>query len=256
MYNGSMTMLKFSPENAKTKKLRTIAELQKYLGKVGRKQRKIYSLDLLAGYTCPGAKECLSKVVILDGKRKIKDGPDCKFRCYAASGEVRLPAVYNLHKHNTDLLKPLRSERKMVDLIEKSMPEDAGILRWHSSGGFFNRTYFDAVATVARNHTDKLFYAYLKNLPVLLNHQMIDPSHGVFMDNFMLTASRGGRYDHMIKPLKLREVVVVNYDYEATMDIDDNDSHAATMGGSFNLLVHGSQPAGSDAAKAVAAQRR
>jgi len=54
----------------------------------------------------------------------------------------------------------------------------------------------------------------------------------------------------------LREVVVVNYDYEATMDIDDNDSHAATMGGSFNLLVHGSQPAGSDAAKAVAAQRR
>lgn len=249
-------MLKFSPENAKTKKLRKVAELQKYLGKVGRINRKIYSLDLLAGWTCPGAKECLSKVVVIDDKRKIQDGKDCVFRCYAASGEVRLPNVYALHKHNTDLLKSLRSESKMVELIERSMPSDAGILRWHSSGGFFNRTYFDAVATVARNHSNKLFYAYLKNLVVLQDRDMVDPSNGVFMDNFMLTASRGGRYDHLIEPLKMREVVIVNYDYEATMDIDDNDSHAATMGGSFNLLIHGSQPAGSDAAKAVAAQRK
>jgi hypothetical protein len=245
-------MLKFSNENAKTKKLRKIAALSQYLAS----KRKIYSLDLLAGWSCPGAKDCLSKVVILDGQRKIQDGPDCQFRCYAASGEVRLPDTYALHKHNFDLLKSCRSVKQMVDMLESSMPTDLGILRWHSSGGIFNRNYFNAMTEVARNHPDKWFYAYLKNLPVLQRRKMIDPTNGVYLDNFMLTASRGGRFDHLIEPLGLRDVVVINYPEEATRDIDDDDSHAAQPGGSFNLLIHGTQPAGSVAAKAVAAQRK
>ena len=85
---------------------------------------------------------------------------------------------------------------------------------------------------------------------------MLDPSNGVLLPNFMITASRGGKYDHLIEPLNMREAVVVNYDSEATMDIDHDDSHAATMGGSFNLLIHNTQPAGSIAAAAVAQQRK
>ena len=43
-------MLYFSEANAK------IETLGKYLGLD--KGEKIYSLDLLSGYTCPGAKDC------------------------------------------------------------------------------------------------------------------------------------------------------------------------------------------------------
>ena len=64
-------MLKYSQANAKTHAMAAVPELAAYLeGK-----RKIYSLDLLSGYSCPFARECLSKVVEVDGKRAIKDGP-------------------------------------------------------------------------------------------------------------------------------------------------------------------------------------
>ncbi len=95
-------MLKFSPANTKLKKLYKDPELAPWLtGK-----RKIYSMDLQAGHTCPYAKDCLSKAVLTEGGGlKIVDGPDTQFRCYAASQEVMYTGVYNLRKHNTDLLR-------------------------------------------------------------------------------------------------------------------------------------------------------
>ena len=42
-------MLKFSKANAKTQALKQVPELQKFLGKRGRKTAKVYSLDLLSG---------------------------------------------------------------------------------------------------------------------------------------------------------------------------------------------------------------
>ena len=64
-------MLKFSKANAKTQALKNDSELADYLTD----NRKIYSLDLLSGYSCPYAEKCLSKAVVQpDGKRKIKDG--------------------------------------------------------------------------------------------------------------------------------------------------------------------------------------
>jgi len=245
-------MLKFSKENTKTKKLRKIAELSQYL----QSKRKIYSLDLISGWSCPGAKDCLSKVVELDGKRRIQDGPCTQFRCFSASQEVLFPLLYDLRKHNFDTLRKRRTLKTMVKEIESSMPTNLGILRYHVGGGFFNQRYFDAAVEVARNHSDRLFYAYMKNLPVLVSHGMVDPPNGLLLPNFLVTASRGGKYDHMIDTLRMREAVVVLERGHATMDIDEDDSHAATMGGSFNLLIHGTQPAGSDAAAAVAAQRK
>jgi len=245
-------MLKFSNENSKTKKLRKIAELQGYLAN----RRKIYSLDLLSGWSCPGALKCMSKVVISDGKRRIRDGKCTEFRCFSASQEVLFPALYNLRKHNFDILKKMRGVRQCTEMMESSLPPNLGILRYHVGGGFFKQAYFDAAVEVARNHPNRLFYAYIKNLKVLESHKMEDPSNGVLLPNFRITASRGGKYDELIKPLNMREAVVINYDYEATMEIDDDDSHAATMGGSFNLLIHGTQPAGSIASTAVALQRK
>ena len=52
-------MLKFSKANAKTQALKNDSELADYLTD----KRKIYSLDLLSGYSCPYAEKCLSKAV-------------------------------------------------------------------------------------------------------------------------------------------------------------------------------------------------
>ena len=65
-------MLKFSKANAKTQALKQVPELQKFLGKRGRKTAKVYSLDLLSGYSCPFAEKCLSRAIVMpDGKRVI-----------------------------------------------------------------------------------------------------------------------------------------------------------------------------------------
>ena len=245
-------MLKFSNENSKTKKLRKIGELQRFL----RNRRKIYSLDLLSGWSCPGARDCMAKVVIENGKRRIRDGKHTQFRCFSASQEVLFPKLYDLRKHNLDSLRKCKSVKSMTKLVEESLPTNLGILRWHVGGGFFNRTYFKTAIEVAKNHPDKLFYAYMKNLRVLDGIKMEDPSMGVLLPNFLITASRGGKYDSLIEALNMREAVVILEEGDATMDIDQDDSHAATIGGSFNLLIHGTQPAGSDAAAAVAAQRK
>ena len=75
-------MLKFSVANAKIEALKQVDELQPYLTD----KRKVYSFDLLSGYSCPYAKACLSKAVVQsDGRRKIKDGVDNEFRCFSAS---------------------------------------------------------------------------------------------------------------------------------------------------------------------------
>src|SRR5262245_37884234 len=51
----------------------------------------ITTFSLPAGWTCPAAKECLSKADRKTGH--IKDGKHVKFRCYAASMECRRPSV-------------------------------------------------------------------------------------------------------------------------------------------------------------------
>ena len=97
-------MLKFSNANAKIEALKNDAELSEYLTD----KRKVYSLDLLSGYSCPFAESCLSRAVVQpNGKRKIRDGHKTQFRCFSASQEVQYTNVYNLRKHNFDSLRKL-----------------------------------------------------------------------------------------------------------------------------------------------------
>ena len=51
-------MLKFSKANAKLESLHDVPELDRWL----LDGRKVYSLDLLSGWSCPFASACLSKV--------------------------------------------------------------------------------------------------------------------------------------------------------------------------------------------------
>lgn len=238
-------MLKFSSANSKIKALSQVDSLQNYLD-----GRKVYSLDLLSGWSCPYAKDCLSKVHIIDGKKKLIDGNDTKFRCFSASQEIAFPGVYNLRKHNFDLLKKL-SFSDMVDLIQKSMPKNLGINRIDVGGDIFKQDYFDAWIKVAENNPDKLFYGYTKSLPFWVARLEEVPY------NLVLTASYGGRCDSMITEYGLRYSKVVFHPNEAKklkLEIDHDDSHAADptkKNKSFALLIHGIQSAGSLASDAI-----
>tara|TARA_B100001778_G_scaffold155719_1_gene128024 strand:+ start:513 stop:1295 length:783 start_codon:yes stop_codon:yes gene_type:complete len=242
-------MLKFSKANAKTQALANDAELADYLTD----KRKIYSLDLLSGYSCPSAKKCLSKAVVQDnGKRKIKDGKDTEFRCFSASQEVQYTNVYNSRKHNFDLLRK-KNHAEMVSLINGSLPENAGIVRIHVAGDFFSLPYMHAWYEVAMLNPSVLFYAYTKSLRFWVGGINELP----ILHNFVLTASYGGTHDHMINEFNLRSAKVVFSEAEAEelgLEIDHDDSHAAKptlRDDSFALLVHGTQPKGSAASVAL-----
>ena len=242
-------MLKFSKANAKTQALANDAELAEYL----QGNRKIYSLDLLSGYSCPYAEKCLSKAVELpNGKRKIKDGKKTEFRCFSASQEVQYTNVYNLRRHNFELLRNAH-HTDMVKIINDSLPPNAGIVRIHVAGDFFSREYMQAWYTVAMLNPSVLFYAYTKSLRFWVGGITELPT----LHNFVLTASYGGRDDHMIDEFNLRSARVVFSEAEAEelgLAIDHDDSHAAKptlRDDSFALLIHGTQPAGSEASIAL-----
>lgn len=237
--------LKFSPANAKLKQLKMVAQLAAFL----KNRRRIYSLDLLSGWSCPFAKDCLAKVVQINGSRKIQDGPDTEFRCFSASQEALFTPTYNARKHNFDLLRKCSSPEEFANLIESSMPKNLGICRIHVAGDFFSAAYLAGWILVARRNPDRLFYAYTKSLKYWVELQDTIPA------NLVLTASYGGRLDSMIAEHNLRSARVILHPSEADgLDIDHDDSHAARpdlRGQSFALLIHGPQPAGSEASAAI-----
>lgn len=241
-------MLKFSPANAKIRHLSKIPAIAQYLTN----KRKVYSLDLLSGYSCPFAEKCLSKAVIdpITNKRSVKDGPKTEFRCFSASQEVIFPAVYRLRKHNFDTLRQFKFG-DMLATIGSSLPQNAGVIRIHVGGDFFNQDYFDAWLYTAIAHQDKLFYAYTKSLPYWLARR----TELKAVRNFVLTASYGGRHDSLIKKHRLRySKVVYSVDAAGDMPIDHDDSHAADpslRSKPFALLIHGIQPKGTEASKAL-----
>ena len=243
-------MLKYSKQNTKTKNLRNIEALAPYL----EGGKKIYSLDLLSGVSCPGAKNCKSQAVVQnDGSKKIQDGPCTQFRCFSASQEVLLPNVYNLRKHNLDTLLAVGNDKlELYGLLNKALPSDAGIVRIHVGGDMFSLPYLRAWMLMAIDHPEVLFYFYTKSLHYLraIKHECKDLSKGIIFDNLLVTASYGGVFDNLINELNVRIAQVV-YSEGGALPIDHDDSHAATIGGDFGLLIHGTQPKGSDAAVAL-----
>ena len=247
-------MLYFSAANAKTKVLGKILGLNR--------GEKIYSLDLPAGHSCPGAKDCLARVILnSSGKRKIKDGPHTKFRCFSASQEVIYPAVYKRRQQNYAALRQTRKSTATRNLILDSLPRNCKVLRYHVSGDFFKYSYLEGAYLAAMERPDILFYGYTKSLHFLrrligkfyLNHNL---DKGVLLPNFLLTGSRGGKYDDLLTNLHMRTAEVIFSEKETNLPIDHTDDHAATIGGSFALLIHGVQPAGTPASKAWSIVKR
>lgn len=207
----------------------------------------VYTFSLPSGWTCPSAKDCLSKVVEKDGKFSIQDGKHTKFRCFSATQEVVYKAVREQRQHNFDLLRKA-TPQEMQQLIEDSLPKEATIIRIHVGGDFFNQAYMAAWLWAAKNNPKVTFYAYTKSLNYWVSLQKFIP------DNFKLNASKGGRHDELIAKHNLKYAEVVYSEQEALdkgLEIDHDDTHAFLQDKSFALLIHGVQPAGSVAAQAL-----
>jgi len=227
--------LTFGEANAKLKKLEIAL------------QAKVITFSLPSGFTCSGALECLSRADRITGK--ISDGLQTKFRCFQASAEALYPSLRNMVWNNFETIRQHGNDyQKIADEICKSLPLYFNICRIHIGGDFFSQAYFDAWIEVSKKNPSKTFYAYTKSLPFWLSRKNEIP------ENFVLTASRGGRYDEMINQhgLKCSEVVFSEIEaIEKGLEIDHDDSHAAVGKKSFALLLHGTQPKGTEAAEAL-----
>jgi hypothetical protein len=231
-------LLEFSKANAK---------LEMHVG--------LMTFYMPAGHSCPFAKECKSSADRETGT--VSDGPHTKYRCFGATTEARYSNVRNKAWRNYDALiaAGLTNEFTMTDLIEQSLERVyAKIIRIHSTGGdYLTRQYMDAWSNVARNNPKILFYGYTKAAHFMLQTITTRPP------NHRMVASYGGVHDALIDRHRLPKAVVVNYEDEAEdmgLEIDHDDTHAMTADHDFALLIHGTQPAGSDAAKAVQYHRK
>jgi hypothetical protein len=208
---------------------------------------EIFTFSLPAGWTCPGARDCLARVARDTGK--LTDSKETLFRCFAASMEARLPSVRKSRWNNLDLLKGKTTE-EMAQLILESLPVDARLVRVHVSGDFFVESYFLAWMMVAVARPETVFYAYTKSVNLWVLNRSKVPG------NFKLTASFGGRWDHLIREYGLKSATVVFSVEQAEalgLAIDHDDSLAYGQDKSFALLLHGTQPKDSVAAKALSA---
>tara|TARA_B100001964_G_scaffold52885_1_gene59873 strand:- start:31 stop:675 length:645 start_codon:yes stop_codon:yes gene_type:complete len=177
---------------------------------------------------------------ITDGKHQI-------YRCYAASDEAKSPQVRAARHWNFELLRR-ETEYEMFKRIQVSLPKKAEIIRIHVSGDFFNQKYFNAWARIARLNPNRLFYAYTKSLKYWTDYNPY-----LVPKNLKLTASWDKSNAHIIAQHKLKFAKVVFTEEEAKildLEIDHDDSHAYKGDKSFALLLHGTQPKGTMAAKA------
>ena len=211
-------------------------------------------LSLPAGYTCPFADICKTKVPrnrVRDPKTGLLVQDLGDVRCYGASEEAMYPHAQEMRWTNLDLLNKF-DKRGKIDLILRSLKyfeQTHGridVFRIHESGDFYKMEYFDAWLEVARQRPDILFYAYTKSLPFWVKRIAEIPQ------NLKLIASVGGTHDSLISKYDLKHAVIVNSPDEAKnlrLPIDIDDTLAYKHDGNFALLLHGSQKAGTEKAK-------
>ena len=223
---------------------------------------KVVYIGLPAGYTCPFADKCKTfahrkgkEFPLQPGQEKrLKLKQQGDVRCFAASREAQYPNLRNLRWSNRELLKQFEGDLAgMTDLLLRSLDyyehtkKKIRIFRIHDSGDFYSQEYFDAWVAAAKQRSDILFYAYTTSLPYWVERKDDLPK------NFRLIASKGGKADDLIDKHDLRNVIIVTDRGDAIrqrLNIDVNEFLAIFSNKDFALLVHNTQAAGTDLAKA------
>jgi hypothetical protein len=193
--------------------------MSKFVKKKTYYEGEVYEYNLPTGTTCPFAMECKVVVDKVTGKFDVTKG---QYRCYASSAE-RFPAVRN-HRHNN------------FDFVRNGgvpvIPKDCKAIRIHSSGDFFNQSYFDVWLKLAEENPNVEFWAYTKSLNYWINRLNDIPK------NLILTASYGGKTDNLIEKFNLKNVKVYAEIEEVPTNrpIDTNDNYARIPNVNFALL--------------------
>lgn len=179
----------------------------------------VYEWNLPTGTTCPFALECKVVVDRVTGKFDIKRG---QYKCYASSSE-RFPAVRNHRWNNFEFVK---------NGNVPEIPKDCKAIRIHASGDFFNQKYFDMWLQHAKDNPHIEMWAYTKSVGYWVERINEIP------DNFILTASYGGKQDDLIKKHNLKNVMVYSdiNSVPSERPIDNNDKWARTKSINFALL--------------------
>jgi hypothetical protein len=179
----------------------------------------VYEWNLPTGTTCPFALECKVTVDRQTGKFDVYRGA---YKCYAASPE-RFPGV---REHRWKNFEYAKAGNKI------EIPKNCNAIRIHAAGDFFNQKYFDDWVTLAEENPQVEMWAYTKSLIYWVKRINDIPK------NLVLTASYGGRQDHLIEEYNLKNVIVYKSPEEVPSDrpIDTNDDLARKPNINFALL--------------------
>ena len=179
----------------------------------------VYEWNLPTGTTCPFALECKVTVDRQTGKFDVYRGA---YKCYAASPE-RFPGV---REHRWKNFEYAKAGNKI------EIPKNCNAIRIHAAGDFFNQKYFDDWVTLAEENPQVEMWAYTKSLIYWVKRINDIPK------NLVLTASYGGRQDHLIEEYNLKNVIVYKSPEEVPSDrpIDTNDDWARKPKINFALL--------------------
>lgn len=186
-----------------------------------------------AGWTCPWAYDCLTKVDRETGKR-VETGVN--YVCYAAASE-RFPSARESRWLNFERVKEILKEGDETFLLPKTCTH----LRIHGSGDFFNQKYFDRWVATARANPDVQMWAFTKSIAYWVTHL---EKHGPLPENFVMQASRGSKQDALIDQhgLKCAEVFHDLADIPEDMVVDFDDFWAQQGKHSFALLENFGNP--------------
>ena len=219
----------------------------------------IFTFSLPAGHACPFAEACWSRANRDTGT--IKDGPRTIFRCYAASMEVR-PSVRRSRWRNLQALRACKTQDETVNLI----------LVLHSPGSPATSASTTRAISLARK---SLTRGSMSPRSVIRPFSTFTRSRSAFWASgagfgggWAYGWRRGELYtDRQLRrqrrPSHRREWAavgprrVVRERGRSTRSSlrPRRQSGCDPTAPDFSLLIHGSQPAGTPAAKAVAALR-
>ena len=254
-------MLKFSKE--KNAKLKSIKEWSKI------KNPKVYSISLLSGFSCSFASDCQTYAIEnkITKKRTVLDGKNAKYRCFSAIQESQYDDTYKQRKHNLDLILAIRNDvEKMTSLIMDSLPKNVDYIRVHIGGDFVTSEYMLSFFNVARMNPKIKFYAYTKAIGWMQDNEDMRPknfkmiaSYGSKQDNLIVKLSLFGKFLNIFRIKKQIETTTANVIFHPSktkLPIDHNEFYAVNDAGSFSLLLHGTQKAGSKASKAISRMKK